>query len=158
MGTTLNPLCNAGPDDNGLGPRFPASTGAGMLRQLREAGAKRFGFLRPKKQAKTINKEAQGKTNVGKKAKLKTSRKPENLRTGKKKKLGAFGEAYEAPAGNTGKGVRVAESRRTFESRMGRFNKAVEKAPPGREDQVKKLKKNPNIDNPYAVAWSQYNS
>lgn len=32
-----------------------------------------------------------------------------------------------------------------------------EKAPPGREKQVKALKKDPNVDNPFAVAWSSYN-
>ena len=31
-----------------------------------------------------------------------------------------------------------------------------EKAPPGREDQVKALKG--KVDNPYAVAWSSYNN
>jgi hypothetical protein len=30
-------------------------------------------------------------------------------------------------------------------------------APPGREEQVKALKDKPSIDNPYAVAWAQYN-
>jgi hypothetical protein len=30
-------------------------------------------------------------------------------------------------------------------------------APPGREDQVKALKKEPGIDNPWAVAWNSYN-
>jgi hypothetical protein len=30
-------------------------------------------------------------------------------------------------------------------------------APPGREEQVKKLKHKPGIENPYAVAWAQYN-
>ena len=32
-----------------------------------------------------------------------------------------------------------------------------EKTPPGREKQVKALKKNKDIDNPWAVAWSSYN-
>jgi hypothetical protein len=32
-----------------------------------------------------------------------------------------------------------------------------EKAPPGREKQVKALKKDKNIDNPWAVAWASYN-
>ncbi len=32
-----------------------------------------------------------------------------------------------------------------------------EKAPPGRERQVKALKKDPDIDNPFAVAWASYN-
>ena len=32
-----------------------------------------------------------------------------------------------------------------------------EKAPPGREKQVKALKKEPGVDNPYAVAWASYN-
>ncbi len=31
-----------------------------------------------------------------------------------------------------------------------------EVAPPGREDQVKALKKVPGIDNPYAVSWASY--
>ena len=34
-------------------------------------------------------------------------------------------------------------------------NKANEKAPPGREKQVKALKG--KVDNPYAVAWASYN-
>lgn len=33
----------------------------------------------------------------------------------------------------------------------------VQKAPPGRERQVKALKKNKDIDNPWAVAWASYN-
>ncbi len=33
----------------------------------------------------------------------------------------------------------------------------TQKAPPGRERQVKALKKNPDIDNPFAVAWASYN-
>ena len=32
-----------------------------------------------------------------------------------------------------------------------------EKAPPGMEDVVLRLKKDPDIDNPYAVAWAMYN-
>lgn len=32
-----------------------------------------------------------------------------------------------------------------------------EKAPPGREKQVKALKKDPDVDNPFAVAWASYN-
>ena len=34
-------------------------------------------------------------------------------------------------------------------------NRANEKAPPGREKQVKALKG--KVDNPYAVAWASYN-
>ena len=34
-------------------------------------------------------------------------------------------------------------------------NKANEKAPPGREKQVRALKG--KVDNPYAVAWASYN-
>jgi hypothetical protein len=37
----------------------------------------------------------------------------------------------------------------------GRSDKVLEKAPPGREKQVKALKG--KVDNPYAVAWSSYN-
>ena len=32
-----------------------------------------------------------------------------------------------------------------------------QKAPPGREKQVKALKKDPDVDNPWAVAWASYN-
>lgn len=32
-----------------------------------------------------------------------------------------------------------------------------EVAPPGMEDVVKKLKKDPDVDNPWAVAWAIYN-
>lgn len=32
-----------------------------------------------------------------------------------------------------------------------------EVAPPGKEDVVKALKKEPDIDNPWAVAWSMHN-
>lgn len=32
-----------------------------------------------------------------------------------------------------------------------------QKAPPGREKQVKALKKQPGVDNPFAVAWASYN-
>jgi hypothetical protein len=40
----------------------------------------------------------------------------------------------------------------------GRFDGAdrVDVAPPGREEQVKKLKTVPGVDNPYAVAWASY--
>lgn len=34
--------------------------------------------------------------------------------------------------------------------------KKEEKAPPGREEQVKELKKKPGVDNPFAVAWKSY--
>ena len=30
-------------------------------------------------------------------------------------------------------------------------------APPGKEDMIQKLKNNPEVDNPWALAWSQYN-
>lgn len=32
-----------------------------------------------------------------------------------------------------------------------------EKTPPGREKQVRALKKNKNIDNPWAIAWASWN-
>lgn len=35
--------------------------------------------------------------------------------------------------------------------------KVTEDAPPGREKQVKRLKKVAGIDNPWAVAWASYN-
>jgi hypothetical protein len=36
-------------------------------------------------------------------------------------------------------------------------NEIEEVAPPGREDQVKALKKQPGIDNHWAVSWASYN-
>ena len=36
-------------------------------------------------------------------------------------------------------------------------NDLEEVAPPGKEKMVKALKKDPDIDNPWAVAWSMYN-
>lgn len=128
MGTTINPLMNSGPDDEGFGPKFSKNTGRGMatdLAVLRESGSA-VKFLKPKKAAKKFITEAQGKKNVGKKAKLKASAKPKNLRT-KKKKLGAFGETYAAPAGNSPKGVRVAESmRESFRQKLKNFRRCVE--------------------------------
>ena len=101
-----------------------------------------------------------GRENVGRKAKLKAGGKPENLRVkGKKKKLGPFGESYgksSAPA----KGIRVTESmRESFRKKFRAWRESVEDevTPPGREEQVRKLKKNKNIDNPWAVAWDSYN-
>lgn len=38
-----------------------------------------------------------------------------------------------------------------------RLHTAVEVAPPGREDQVRDLKKKKNVDNPFAVSWASYN-
>ena len=42
-----------------------------------------------------------------------------------------------------------------FDFRNHSNNRANEKAPPGREHQVKALKG--KVDNPYAVAWASYN-
>ena len=42
-----------------------------------------------------------------------------------------------------------------FDFRNHSNNRANEKAPPGREHQVKALKG--KVDNPYAVAWAQHN-
>lgn len=167
MTTTIYPVMDGGPTDEGYGPTFPGTTGMGMMAQLREAGLK---FPNPKKEPKKFLKSAEGSKTAGPKGKLKASSKPENLRVKKKKKkVGPFGEAYQQPSGNSSKGVRVAESRRReFESARESFRrrfrkwqesigKEAEVAPPGREDQVKKLKKKSNIDNPWAVAWASYN-
>jgi len=40
---------------------------------------------------------------------------------------------------------------------MKLLKRMMEVAPPGREPQVRALKKNPKIDNPFAVAWASYN-
>lgn len=139
------------------GPMFPASTGGGMIRELREAGMK---FLRPKKPAKKINQESMGTQNPRgfKKKKMKAAAKPENLRKSTKKgKRGPLGEAY-TPVSAPNKGIRVAES--SFGARLSRFYKeacAREKAPPGWEGSVKAMKKHPEIDNPWALAWSMKN-
>ena len=171
MTTTIYPVMDGGPDDEGYGPQFPASTGMGMLAQLREAG---FRFPKPKKEPKKFIHDAEGSRTAGPRGRLKASSKPENLRVKrKKKKLGPFGEAYQQPPGNAGKGVRVSESRRfhdmreNFRRRFKAWRKAIERrpmiededevTPPGREEQVRKLKKNPNISNPWAVAWASYN-
>ncbi len=39
----------------------------------------------------------------------------------------------------------------------GRKSELEKVTPPGREEQVRKLKQKPGIDNPWAVAWSSYN-
>jgi hypothetical protein len=80
---------------------------------LRESGPGKS--AEPKVKAKTFIKAAEGKTTFGKsKKKVKKGSKPENLRASeaKNQKKGAFGEKYKAPSGNTGKGIRVAESSR----------------------------------------------
>lgn len=160
MSTTIFPVKNSGPSDEGYGPRFPEGTALGMLsdiRRLTESGPK---FPKPKKSPKKFISEAEGKKTAGSKVKFKAAANPKNLRASdkKKKKVGPFGESYTKPSGGESKGIRVAESmRRSFSGRMSKFRRATEKAPPGREDQVRKLKKNPDIDNPYAVSWSSYN-
>lgn len=104
MGTTINPCINGSPFDDD-GPEFPSLTGQGMggtVRQLLES-------KRGKKSAKQIIKEAQGTLNRSK-PKVKTGKKPENLRVSAskgKKKRGAFGEAY-SPVAATAKGNRVS--------------------------------------------------
>ena len=105
MTTTITPCPNSSTDDV-YSPTWPAETGQGMVR-LRESKADPLKSKAPKVQAKKFITEAQGRENVGKKAKLKTSKKPKNLRT-KKKKLGVFGETY-SPTKAPDKGVRVAE-------------------------------------------------
>lgn len=106
--TTLFPCSNSGPDDDEYGPEFPASTGRGMLRQLREAQG--LNFAKPKTVPKKFIKSAEGST-TKKSVKVKTSAKPKNLRKKPTKKAGIFGETYTAPPDSKGKGVRVAESR-----------------------------------------------
>lgn len=114
MSTTILPMANGGPDDDGFGPRFPASAGRGMgyeesVRLKESKGPNKS--AEPKVKAKTFIKAAEGEKTAGKsKKKVKKGSKPENLRASeaKNQKKGAFGEKYTAPAGNAGKGVRVA--------------------------------------------------
>ena len=49
----------------------------------------------------------------------------------------------------------IRKSSRGFDFKNKGNNRANEKAPPGREKQVKALKG--KVDNPYAVAWASYN-
>jgi hypothetical protein len=167
MGTTIFPINNDGPFDED-GPSFPSSAGQGMIETHLLESLRR-------KSPKQIIKEAEGTLNPSrsKAKKVKTSAKPKNLRVsaGKKKK-GIFGETYTPTAAGR-KGIRVAESklglkgRRMYE-RMVRnlvrnghnLHEAergarlfIEKAPPGWEGTVKKMKKHPEVDNPWALAW-----
>jgi hypothetical protein len=101
------------------GPQFPRSAGGGMIAQLREAGMK---FLKPKKPAKTINKEAMGRSSHSKPS-VKKGSKPENLRaSAKSKKHGPLGESY-TPVKAPNKGVRVAESDRRFAEALTHFHR-----------------------------------
>lgn len=177
MGTTISPLMNGGPGDD-ESPLFPATAGRGMgyeeLVRLQESNHR-------KKSSKQIIKEAEGVLNPKHtRAKVKKAAKPKNLRASdpkKGRKAGAFGEAYKAPSGAKGKGVRVAESmsgiagNKTVEALLrnpAKFGKVVraykesrffaeagrfrEKAPAGWEGTVKHMKKHKDIDNPWALA------
>jgi hypothetical protein len=172
MGTTIFPLNNGGPFDDD-GPSFPVSAGQGMgfeqATRLRES--------RKKKTPKQIIKEAEGVLNPARsKAKKKQlGARPKNLRTsGRKKKVGPFGEAYSSAPGSRGKGVRVAESSfgairfaeavlrnpKKLHKVLSRFkaskhfgeSRFSEKAPAGWEGTVKHMKKHSDIDNPFALA------
>jgi hypothetical protein len=172
MGTTINPLANGGPEEE-YGPTFPGITGRGMGRESRALAESRSGTGGVKvgkmRSPKSIVKEAEGVLNPShsKPKKFVKGTKPKNLRaSGKKGKRGAFGEKYQPPAGNSPKGIRVAESERSdLDSRLSRFSesarrmirKSREKAPPGWEDTVKKMKHKKGIDNPFALAWSMKN-
>jgi hypothetical protein len=48
-------------------------------------------------------------------------------------------------------------ARPEYTDRLGEDDELDQKAPPGREKQVKALKKDKDIDNPWAVAWASYN-
>lgn len=117
MSTTIFPINSGGPLDDDYGPKFPSSAGRGMgfkeFSPLRESAGGVNKSKEPKVKAKTFLKAAEGKAFKGKK-KVKKGSKPENLRASeaKNQKKGAFGEKYAASKGNTGKGVRVAESGR----------------------------------------------
>jgi hypothetical protein len=95
-------MMNGGPEDD-ESPLFPPVTGRGM-------GAESTVLRESKKSPKQIIKEAEGVLNPGKSRAKKVVKgsKPKNLRASSKKKRGAFGEAYQPPAGNAPKGVRVA--------------------------------------------------
>lgn len=126
MSTTIFPIISSGPLDDDRGPRFPASTGRGMghgqSKRLRESKGPGL-QAEPKIGAKKFIKAAEGKAIKGKK-KVKKGSKPKNLRASeaKNQKKGLFGEKYSPPSGNTGKGVRVAESARNRFQRINRFH------------------------------------
>lgn len=123
MTTTITPIASIGPDDDGLGPVFPSDTGriitGSEFKKLRESKPR---FPKPKVEPKKFIKAAEGvKTPAkSKNKKVKKDPKPKNLRASesKNKKKGLFGEVYKAPSGNSGKGVRVAES---FRNRIQQF-------------------------------------
>jgi hypothetical protein len=138
----------ADPHDDGYGGDIVVSQERiTTLRRLIEA----------KKSPKKFIKEAEGILNL-RKARAKKVVKPKlgkNMACKTSKgKHGVFGETYKPPAGNAGKGVRTKEA---FGRRLAGFKTATEAAPPGREEQVRKLKKKKGISNPFAVAWASYN-
>lgn len=63
-----------------------------------------------------------------------------------------FMEAYVSDAGHDPK-LSALENQKVAELAEG----IREETPPGREDQVRALKKDKDIDNPWAVAWASYN-
>lgn len=128
MGTTITPLPSGGPDDEG------------HLIFLGDGKSPVSRFLEAKKKPKKIFAEAEGVMNPrrSKAKKIVKPSKGKNLRASdssiKSKKRGIFGETYKpVAAGN--KGVRVAES-----------------APKGWGSTVKRMKKHPEIENPFALA------
>lgn len=70
------------------------------------------------------------------------------------------GEVYDVVQRNiVGNHVAGVDSARAGEKARVRLDSAgnVDVAPPGREQQVKALEEQPNVENPYAVAWASYN-
>lgn len=108
MGTTLNPLINGGPEDDD-GPEFPSLSSAGMGSTSVHLRESKGGIPKQKslKSPKSIIKEAEGVL-TRTKPKVKTGKKPENLRASSKGgKRGPFGESYK-PVSAPAKGIRVS--------------------------------------------------
>lgn len=179
MGTTICPMPSGSQFDDEGGLVFPER---GLpSRRLREAAKKKM------KAPKNFMHEAMGFNNMkgGKKARVTVKKFPLGKQAKevgiKKKKKGPFGEIY-SPIQASNKGTRAKESR-SLETNLHRFRESAgilpdgsgfftamvgkkkesrrrrttEKAPPGWEGSVKKMKKHSDIDNPFALAWSKHN-
>lgn len=113
MGTTIRPMIAGGPEDDEGPVGFPRDPSLTRLMEARRQPktAKAIVKSAEAKNPKSFIKKAEGHSSKGKK-RVKTSKKPENLRvkTAKSKKLGSFGEAY-SPVSAGKKGERVSESR-----------------------------------------------
>jgi hypothetical protein len=184
MSTTLFPLCNGGPIDDD-GPSFPSpreTTTGGELTRLLEARREPKKFMKAAEGQRNPRHSRPGKVtkpkvkNLAKEAKLKVPKgvpvPNRGVRVSESAGRLPDGSGFFTATVNTRKkesGLRrmanhlenrLRHREARVRSRMRR--QAIESsedevAPPGREEQVKKLKRKGNIDNPFAVSWASYN-